>query len=76
VVLFPASLRSEKQNLADEPQGMGPALFWRIKSQRDREENETDLVIVSDRAEGEQDKQLLLLTRAWIVFCCQNFPKR
>src|SRR5437773_5283576 len=50
-----ASLRFEKQNLTDEPQSMGPAFFWRNeKFNAIGKENEADLVIVSDRAEGEQ----------------------
>src|SRR5919106_4683545 len=51
----PASLRFKKQNLADQPQGVRPALLWRNKKfNAICEENEAHLVVIPDCAEGEQ----------------------
>src|SRR6266536_5809088 len=53
----PASSRFKKQNLADEPQGVRAAFLWRNKKfDPIGEENETDLVVIPDRAEREQTR--------------------
>src|SRR4029077_11690475 len=57
-----ARLRLEKQNLPNKSQRVGPALFRRNKKLYSiSEKDQADLVIVPDRAEGEQTGNL----------CCQ-----
>ena len=54
-----ASLRLEKQNLPDEPQCVRAALFWWDKKlDAIREENQPNLIVVPNRAEGEQTRNL------------------
>src|SRR6266403_866986 len=54
-----SSLRLEKQNLADEPQGVRPAFFWRNKKfDAIGEKDQPDLVIVPDCTECEQTSHL------------------
>src|SRR6266540_5621393 len=53
--LCTASLWFEKQNLSDKSQRMGPAFLWGNKQfHAIGEEDETDLVIIPDRAKSEQ----------------------
>ena len=54
-----ASLRLKKQNLPDEPQCVRAALFWWDKKlDAIREENQPNLIVVPNRAEGEQTRNL------------------
>ena len=54
-----APLRLKKQNLADKSQRVGPAFFRRDKKlDAIAEEKESDLVVVSNGAEGEQTGDL------------------
>src|ERR1051326_1937961 len=54
-----APLRLEEQNLADQPQRVRSAFFWwNKKLDAIGKEKQPDLVIVPDRAEGEQASNL------------------